>query len=59
VVLEEKIYVYNFADLRLMDHIETSPNSRGLCALCPYTPHVLACPGLQKGYVRVELYDEG
>jgi len=29
VVLEHKIYVYNFADLKLVDHIETTSNPRG------------------------------
>ncbi len=58
VVLEHKIYVYNFADLKLIDHIETIKNPNGLCALCPYaTNTVLVCPGLIQGYVRVELYD--
>mmetsp|Transcript_23786 Transcript_23786/g.57653 ORF Transcript_23786/g.57653 Transcript_23786/m.57653 type:complete len:374 (-) Transcript_23786:139-1260(-) len=58
VVLEHKIYVYNFADLKLVDHIETIKNPKGLCALCPYASNtVLVCPGLQKGHVRVELYD--
>lgn len=58
VVLEHKIYVYNFADLKLVDHIETIANPKGLCALCPYSSNtVLVCPGLQKGHVRVELYD--
>lgn len=58
VVLDTKIYVYNFADLKLVDHIETLANPGGLCALCPYTAEpVLACPGLQKGHVRVELDD--
>jgi len=58
VVLEYKIYVYNFADLKLVDHIETIANTKGLCALCPYASNtVLVCPGLQKGHVRIELYD--
>eukprot|EP00164_Ancoracysta_twista_P000102 GFYU01000144.1.p1 GENE.GFYU01000144.1~~GFYU01000144.1.p1 ORF type:complete len:358 (-),score=87.71 GFYU01000144.1:505-1578(-) len=58
VVLEYKIYVYNFADLKLVDHIETIENPKGLCAVCPSsTNNVLACPGLQKGHVRIELYD--
>jgi WD40 repeat protein len=57
-VLEYKIYVYNFADLKLVDHIETTSNTKGLCALCPYSSNtVLVCPGLQRGHVRVELYD--
>ncbi len=30
VVLEYKIYVYNFADLKLHDHIETISNPKGL-----------------------------
>lgn len=58
VVLENKIYVYNFADLKLVDHIETIKNTRGLVALCPNSTNmVLACPGLIRGHVRVELYD--
>jgi len=57
--LEYKIYVYNFADLKLVDHIETTANPKGLCALCPYSSNtVLVCPGLQRGHVRVELYDK-
>lgn len=58
VVLEHKIYVYNFADLKLIDHIETISNPKGLCALCPNASNnVLVCPGMQRGHVRVELYD--
>lgn len=58
VVLEYKIYVYNFSDLKLVDHIETIANPRGTCALCPSSSNsALACPGLQRGHVRVELYD--
>ena len=29
VVLENKIYVYNFADLKLIDHIDTTKNPKG------------------------------
>jgi len=58
VVLLNKIYVYNFADLKLVDHIETIANPKGLCALCPNPDNrVLACPGVSRGTVRVELYD--
>ena len=33
--------------------------SSGLCALCPLSSNtVLVCPGLQKGHVRCELYDQ-
>ncbi|KAF0696017.1 Aste57867_13230 [Aphanomyces stellatus] len=58
VVLQNKIYVYNFSDLKLLDHIETITNPKGLCALCPNSTNtVLACPGVSRGTVRIELYD--
>lgn len=58
VALDSKVYVYNFADLSLLDHVITSENPKGLCVLCPHpTNNVLACPGAAKGHVRVELYD--
>ncbi|TDH65381.1 hypothetical protein CCR75_002034 [Bremia lactucae] len=72
VVLQNKIYVYNFCkslvkivshtlddpDLKLVDHIETIANPKGLCALCPNPSNtVLACPGVTRGTVRIELYD--
>lgn len=60
VVLQHKIYVYNFADLGLISHIETLANPKGLCGLSSGSAHiVLACPGMQKGHVRVELFDIG
>lgn len=46
------------ADLKLVDHIETIANPKGLCALCPSASNtVLACPGVSRGTVRIELYD--
>lgn len=77
VVLLQKVYVYRFSDLKLLDQITTLPNVRGLVSLCPDSSHtVLACPGMahvagwvlcphpplslsgiQKGTIRVELYD--
>lgn len=60
VALMNRVYVYNFADLTLVDHLETADNPRGLCAMCPApASNVLACPGPVKGQVRVELYDTG
>ena len=56
VVLERKIYVYNFADLKLVDHIDTIVNPLGLCALCPNSNNmVLACPGPERGTVHLEV----
>ena len=58
VVLEHKIYVYNFADLKILHQTDTVSNPLGLCALSPTQDNtVMACPGLNKGQVRVELYD--
>ncbi|GMY16861.1 autophagy-related protein 18a [Fagus crenata] len=57
VVLEQKVYVYNFADLKLLHQIETIANPKGLCAISQQNSSlVLVCPGLQKGQVRVEHY---
>ncbi|XP_038980399.1 autophagy-related protein 18c-like [Phoenix dactylifera] len=55
VVLEHKIYVYKFLDLKLLHQIETLANPRGLCCLSHHSnTSVLACPGLHRGQVRVE-----
>ena len=60
VVLEHKIYVYNFSDLKILHQTDTVANPKGLCALSPTQGNtVMACPGLNKGQVRVELYDVG
>ncbi|XP_010521001.1 PREDICTED: autophagy-related protein 18a-like [Tarenaya hassleriana] len=57
VVLEQKIFVYNFADLKLMHQIETIANPKGLCSVSQGAgAMLLVCPGLQKGQVRVEHY---
>ncbi|XP_062230430.1 autophagy-related protein 18a-like [Phragmites australis] len=57
VVLENKIFVYNFADLKLVHQIETAPNPKGLCVVSQQPGSiVLVCPGAQKGQVRVEHY---
>ncbi|KAH7427980.1 hypothetical protein KP509_10G069800 [Ceratopteris richardii] len=57
VVLEHKIYVYNFQNLKLLHQIETIANPRGLCCLSPSSNSVvLACLGLHTGQVRVEHY---
>nr|DAD38560.1 TPA_asm: hypothetical protein HUJ06_012882 [Nelumbo nucifera] len=55
VVLEHKIYVYSFMDLKLLHQIETLANPRGLCCLSHHSnTSVLACPGLHRGQVRIE-----
>lgn len=58
VVLENKVFVYRFKDLKLLDQITTVQNSRGLVSLCSEAKNnVLAIPGLAKGTIRIELYD--
>ena len=59
VVLENRIYVYNFADLRLIDAIDTCFNPKGICALSP-DPNisVLAAPDKQKGHVKITIYEK-
>jgi len=57
VVLEKRIYVYNFSDLLLVDGIETCSNPSGLCSVSYEQEFcVLACPDKEKGRVHVNIY---
>ncbi|KAJ4753558.1 WD repeat domain phosphoinositide-interacting protein 3 [Rhynchospora pubera] len=57
VVLDQKIFVYNFVDFKIVHQIETAPNPRGLCAVSQHQGQlILVCPGGQKGQVRIEHY---
>ena len=47
VVLETRIYVYNFSDLKLIDAIETIENPRGLCSIS-YAPEKTYLAWLEK-----------
>ena len=59
VVLENRTYIYNFDDLKLIDAIETCYNLRGLVALNPHPENtVLATPDQKKGAVRVNIYEK-
>lgn len=59
VVLEQRVYVYNFGDLRLIDAIDTCNNPKGLCALnTDSNQAVLATPDRVKGSIRVSLYEK-
>ncbi len=59
VVLESKIYVYNFQNLKMIEVIETCSNPRGLCAVCPSKDIcVLATPDKNIGDVRVIHFDD-
>jgi WD40 repeat protein len=58
VVLTNRVYVYNFADLTLIDQIPTCTNLRGLVCMSSdaSSPTVVVTPGMTKGHVRIELY---
>ena len=59
VVLINKVYVYNFADMTLIDCLDTSINPEGLCALNPdTTTGVIAIPDKDDGGVRVRIYSQ-
>lgn len=52
VALEQKVLVYDFADLKLLHNIETLSNPAGLLSLSAAAENtVLACPGLNIGQV--------
>jgi len=54
VILESKIFVYNFSDLKLLDHIETCPNPLGLCSMNTEGENtILACPHKSAGKVTI------
>ena len=55
VVLEFKIFVYNYETLKQLHLLETLSNVRGLCATSP--AGVLACPGQRTGRVRIERFE--
>jgi WD repeat-containing protein 45 len=58
-VLENRTYIYNFDEMRLIDAIETYPNLKGLVAINPDPNNtVLATPDPQKGHVRLNVYEK-
>ena len=55
VALKNKIFIYNFEDLKQLQQLESVDNPRGLCALSSQQDRaVLVCPGLQPGQIRIE-----
>lgn len=58
VVLQDRIYVYEFSNLKIRDAIETYDNPDGICCLSSKKDtNVLACPDKTKGSIRVSLFD--
>ncbi|KAI3889522.1 hypothetical protein MKW92_034372 [Papaver armeniacum] len=57
VILEQKLFIFNFNDMKLLHQIETYPNPNGLCEVSHASGSlVVAFPGLHRGQVRVENY---
>ncbi|KAI3917379.1 hypothetical protein MKW98_027298 [Papaver atlanticum] len=57
VILEQKIFIFNFNDMKLLHQIETYANPNGLCEVSHVSGSlVVAFPGLHRGEVRVENY---
>lgn len=58
VSTDNKIHIYNFADLKLIDQFETNNNYNGLCAInANPEKSVFVCPSLKKGSVTTTFYD--
>lgn len=58
VILEDKIYVYNFQTLTLQEKFDTCPNSRGVCAMNGSKDMcVLATPTTEVGIVKLIHFD--
>ena len=58
VALKNKIFIYNFEDLKQLQQLESVDNPFGLCALSSQQDKaVLVCPGLQVGQIRIEHLD--
>ena len=59
-MLENKTYVYNFQNLKMIEVIETCPNIKGICAVSPSKDVcVIAAPEKKVGTVRVIHFDKG
>jgi WD40 repeat protein len=56
-ILEQRIYIYQISDLKLLDVIDTCVNALGLCALTSKEASILICPSKKKGYIRITNYD--
>jgi len=57
VVLEQRVYVYQISDLKLLDAIDTYNNPQGLAALSSKDQLILVTPDKKKGYIRIMNYD--
>ena len=60
VVLEHKIYVYNFENLKMIEVIETCANPKGIVSVNPSKEIcVLAAPDKNVGQIKIIHFDKG
>jgi hypothetical protein len=54
IALETKVFVFNFADFKVLDLLETCPNPKGLCSVASKTDNlILALPSKKIGIVEI------
>eukprot|EP00826_Nyctotherus_ovalis_P064971 TRINITY_DN953_c0_g1_i7.p2 TRINITY_DN953_c0_g1~~TRINITY_DN953_c0_g1_i7.p2 ORF type:complete len:372 (+),score=98.92 TRINITY_DN953_c0_g1_i7:82-1197(+) len=56
VALDQRVYVYQISDLKLIDAIDTFNNPQGLCALSSLDDMVLIVPSKKKGFIQIMNY---
>jgi len=57
IALEDRVLIYNFEDLKLIDQFDTAPNPTGLCAIANSKDSlIVAILGEKEGQVRVNNY---
>lgn len=58
VILEDRIYVYEFMNLKISDAIETWTNPDGICCLSSQKDtNVLVCPDKEQGSIKINNND--
>jgi WD40 repeat protein len=57
VVLEQRVYMYQISDLKLLDAIDTFDNPQGLCALSSKDEVILVIPSKKRGSIQIMNYD--
>ena len=54
IALETKVFVFNLADFRVLETIETCPNPKGLCTISSMKEElILAYPSKKIGMVEI------
>ena len=54
VILETKVFVFNLADFRVLEAIETCPNPKGLCSMSSLRDNLLLVyPSKKIGFVEI------